>query len=145
MNKRTIKFRAWDKTKSYMIYDGDNKWMPGSYPVSVSNKGVIFCKKLGHDGNIVRDEEGNIGYTNWEYDAFYQDVILMQFTGLLDKNSVEIYEGDIVKDGSSHLTEVIWDHSRWCFAHTDCAECYSINVGVEVVGNIYENLELLGK
>lgn len=83
----------------------------------------------------------------------YPDDIFMQYTGLKDKNKKEIYEGDIVKNSINDILEVLWDDDRCCFemrgrydkSHVikqlDCDIIIDLNI--EVIGNIYENPELL--
>ena len=72
--------------------------------------------------------------------------ILMQYTGLKDKNGVKIFEGDIVKAGrgDSVLTAAIdYDNNvaAYVFRGTYCF--VSEYADFEVIGNIYENPELL--
>lgn len=79
-------------------------------------------------------------------------LILMQYTGLHDKNGKEIYEGDIVKYRDSrgqHIEKVIFD--KGCFyagMHWGSSTRIApklINTRItEVIGNIYDNPELLG-
>ncbi len=76
---------------------------------------------------------------------------LMQYTGLKDRNGVEIYEGDIVRgDGLRGTGEVVWNawHGRWDVAKTsqwlqaDDDARDGLFVKAEVIGNAYENPEL---
>lgn len=77
------------------------------------------------------------------------DCLLMQFTGLLDKNGKEIYEGDILQDINYpfYKDPVFWatvedeyDIDGWL-----CKHFQPFNGVHEVIGNIYENPELLEK
>lgn len=87
----------------------------------------------------------------------FDEIELMQFTGLKDKNGKEIYEGDIVKfsdcDDDVYVTPVVWDKNYACFGVSFSGkypisfdyleEFYTDLKDIEVVGNIYENPELL--
>lgn len=82
-----------------------------------------------------------------------KDIILMQSTGLLDKNGVEIFEGDIVKNTTQmvylgHRFEVSWNSAYVCFQLLNRGKTSNVPLiqnfmSYEVIGNIYENPELL--
>lgn len=76
---------------------------------------------------------------------------MMQFTGLLDCKGKEIYEGDIVEipyqtDDIECIQRVVfWDDARACFSTAQEEDDYDdlMDKGIKVIGNIYENPELL--
>lgn len=94
-----------------------------------------------------------------ESDCFdFKDVILMQSTGLKDKNGKEIFEGDIVTDGDVisyikyHQTLGFYMINKYGFGipfgqgvDVEYFEEFAVHVSktFEVIGNIYENQELL--
>ena len=135
---REIKFRAWDKIRENMIYliDEDSE----SIPIDV------YTLELWNGGFQI------IFYNSEDDKTYYGEdqVILLQYTGLKDKNEKEIYEGDIVKQ--KHYSSDYKDREevKW---HRDNASFDPFNWGdysfapcyCEVIGNIYENPELLNE
>ena len=140
---REIKFRAYDKHTKIMLPVVDV---------------IKFTKS--ESINIMRDGAYGVGVTI----PYQPSIELMQFTGLHDENGKEIYEGDIVK--FKHRDKTIMapvKYGEWQESKCDEYDCphygyyidykwdnYCENTGfdlyekiVEVVGNIYENPELL--
>ena len=80
-----------------------------------------------------------------EEDYFYD---LMQYTGLKDKNGTEIYEGDIIWDAHAEIHgKVTFDEGTFCVEwKTHIEHLFEVvsDYYAEVIGNIYENPELLG-
>ena len=123
---REIKFRAWCL---------DHKCMDDDFYIRSS--GVVYesANRTYDTPNIEIEENPNL--------------IVMQFTGLQDKNGVDIYEGDVVKK-ESNICEVIFSKkaAKFCVRlpshqwHGVVKKVYSIS-GVEVIGNIYQNPELI--
>jgi hypothetical protein len=110
---REIKFRAWDGNE--MEYIDDWYWF--------EERGV-------HDS---RGEGFGISFN------------IMQYTGLLDKNGKEIYEGDIYQSNGLFPCEVKFGEGR--FYGEGSLESLSEDINcygeLEVIGNIYENPNLL--
>ena len=82
-----------------------------------------------------------------------EDIELMQYTGLKDKNEKEIYEGYIVKLRANHGIGVIKYSDEWVAFVVEYIKPRPLVVlgmnyykeEIEIVGNIYENPELLGE
>jgi hypothetical protein len=80
-----------------------------------------------------------------------EDLVLMQYTGLVDIKNKEIYEGDILRVAEKYLLICSWDESRaqFQFRVVDRNHFFGIHKDtinlwkVEIIGNIYENKNIL--
>ena len=111
-----------------------------------------------YDKPVVYDGEFYLDWREFENGETYNGAVLMQSTGLKDKNGKEIFEGDIVKykAGCNTFTEeVAYDKNFAVFGVKDAKanvvftfEELSEDINIssfEVIGNIYGNPELLGE
>ena len=119
------KFRAWDSAKKEMFKD----------TFAITESGQV----------VVVEQEDVVCPPDY---VFVDHLVIMQSTGLFDKNGKEIFEGDIVKFFESLYT-VFYDikegsyrlkphDDRWI---VDYMCNFSSEESFEVVGNIYENKE----
>ena len=120
---REIKFRAWLPKEKKMVYN---------VPVGADG----FYHHCISEGFAL------------QYDPQYEKLPVMQFTGLKDSNGEEIYEGDIVLvdridpvyDKVKDKVEVGFLYGQWNICDS---AIYTIENGVEIIGNIYENPNLI--
>lgn len=119
------KFRAWD---SY-------------YEKMVEVLGIDFEYKVAY----VKPKDGD------SYEVHFDNLQFLQSTRLKDKNSVEVFKGDIVRCTRGCPHEVVWLEEyggtflggmpAWYLS--GLKEGYAWTGEEEMIGNIYENLELL--
>ncbi len=143
---RHIIFRAWDKTRDEMF----------CYENMSGIKELHFAQDMSVDSIKLFEylPNGSFAFK----DLSINDVELMQFTGLKDKNGIKIFEGDILISAASCKVIVVY---RECFFATIFRDSFSgkykennfallnqnciNNLKYEVAGNKFENPELLGE
>ena len=135
---RKIKFRAWNNREKVMS--------PLRGFDFLIKQAIINCP----------NEKSKTAISSWDYKD--KEIKLMQFTGLKDENGVDIYEGDIVQytqsdyrelESYNNNAEIIFENGSYKIARYDSGDSFHLNINddtiesVEVIGNIYENPELL--
>jgi len=138
---RKIKFRVWDKKK--------NRWFHGSTDparIATSTDAISLFGEVIIFGELMVDQNNEEAVS---LDRL-NDLVALQYTGLKDKNGREIYEGDVVQwkyreyqpkqdvrfaEGSFGVQTTVGHVPLIEYLHQD----------LEIIGNIYENPELLQK
>lgn len=137
---REIKFRAWDKEEKKFLEpcfeSEEDRYNKGKAIIRWNSSGKIWITLSGY-----RDEDNN---------PYQIDAEIMQYTGLKDKNGKEIYEDDIVKSSIGAIQKVYYNNKFAAFLCKDIyrpngelSETWIIEVDDEVIGNIYQNPDLL--
>lgn len=123
------KFRAWDKKCNEMFKD--------TFAITES-------------GQVIIVEQESV-FDTPDY-VFTDDLIIMQSTGLFDEYGKEIFDGDILHTTDNELAKVFWndDLAGWFvdFIYeiaelSEVADLQSSRSICKIIGNIYENLELM--
>lgn len=110
----------------------------------IHGKGVFPVKSIHFDPFVCEIVMGDEIVNFFDFD----DITLLEYTGLKDSNGKEIYEGDILKNDYGDLWVVVWEGTGFMLAlNGESKSIYSANEyyfsSCEVVGNIYEKPELL--
>ena len=149
---REIKFRAWCKnTKKWLEPDQSDRDWPMLLAIGLHGLPICIDKDSVKGGEII----------GWNRD---HNIELSQFTGLIDKDGVDIYEGDIVAFGDDMLPERVGlygeigsvfyceDTASFCVnlaesgRYVTLADHKMFSNGEtcrQVIGNIHQNPELL--
>jgi len=135
---REIKFRAWEDDAKFFVYLTMGDLLFGS-------EGFGISSGLDRIKSMLEETSKNPS----------SDERIQQYTGLRDKNGKEIYEGDILDMGRKHLStiaQVVWADKMAAFVAASPDSFLNLsNTGAmcdgkcEVIGNIYENPELIKK
>lgn len=75
----------------------------------------------------------------------FEDCVLMQSTGVLDKNGKEIFEGDVVNIFDEKLSKIYFSEGAFCVDVLNGGTPLHVYLSehLEIIGNIYENPELM--
>lgn len=131
---RSIKFRVWSKRSKAFIKD--------EY-LAIGLEGQLIWRRICYS-----DDPDDSWDDSWNEELDDDEYVIQQFTGLLDKNGREIYEGDILQY-ESHNPQFSKTIVRWTKEDEDnhpgfvVYGSYSQYGQPEIIGNIFENPELV--
>jgi uncharacterized phage protein (TIGR01671 family) len=132
---RKIEFRAYSVDYELYHYQSDID-STDEFSFSFSDDGIEL---------LVLSESWSCGTGEWvdsEYWKVDKSAIIEQFTGLIDKNGVKIFEGDILKIKYTSCTGDVhfYDPKQVKWINDACGFNISCGVDCEIIGNIHESI-----
>lgn len=146
---RQLKFRIWDRQDKRFVNNDCGTHCCSNWHLDAFGGGPVdFVNTLGDEPYQFTAQEPCDYWVDGTKVVKEPRYVVQQFSNILDKNGVEIYEGDIVRYKSSRKqhsdTIVRWaDEQDDCYPRLKISDSYCQYGAPEVIGNIFQNPELL--